>query len=128
LELCAVVRGEVDRVLVRDVHAGDRYGAVVVHLLDQLARELDRLHVRPEGASEYALDERFDLLLDPAENAQITGPSAASSLAAARGGTGLWRRGYDCRGGLLHRPLRVPTRSRDVRLECQPEPCGRGQR
>ena len=70
LELAAVVRREVDRVLVRDVDPRDGDGAVVVHLLDELARELDRLDVRPEGTAEHALDERFDLVLDRAENAQ----------------------------------------------------------
>jgi len=42
---------------------------VVVHLLDQLARELDGLDVRPEGTAEDALKEPFDLLLDRPENA-----------------------------------------------------------
>ena len=36
------------------VDARDRDAAVVVHLLDELARELDRLDVRPEGAAEHA--------------------------------------------------------------------------
>ena len=68
LELLAVGGGEVDRVLVRDVDARDGDGLVVVHLLRELARELDRLDVRPERAPEDALEERLDLLLDCPED------------------------------------------------------------
>ena len=68
LELRPVGGREVDRVLVRDVDARDGDGAVVVHLLRELARELDGLDVRLEGTAEHALDERFDLVLDSAEN------------------------------------------------------------
>ena len=46
-----------------------RRRAVVVHLLDELARQLDRLDVRPERAAEDPLEEAFDLLLDAAEDA-----------------------------------------------------------
>ena len=41
---------------------------MVVHLLRELARELDRLDVRPEGAAEDALEEGLDLLLDCPED------------------------------------------------------------
>ena len=64
-------RREVDRVLVRDVDARDGDRAVVVHLLRQLARELDRLDVGSEGTAEHALEERLDLLLDCAQNGQL---------------------------------------------------------
>jgi len=36
---------------------------VGVHLLGQLASELDRLHLRAEGAAEDPLDEAFDATL-----------------------------------------------------------------
>jgi hypothetical protein len=42
---------------------------VVVHLLRQLARELDRLDVGSKGAPEHPLEEAFDLLLDVPEDA-----------------------------------------------------------
>jgi hypothetical protein len=70
-ELLPVGLGEVDRVLVRDVDARDRDRPVLVHLLRQLARELDGLHVRAEGAAEHPLEEAFDLLLDAAEDAHL---------------------------------------------------------
>ena len=73
LELAAVVRGEVDRVLVRDVHARDRDRAVVVHLLDELPGELDRLDVRPEGAAEHALEEGLQLRLDRPQDTHAAG-------------------------------------------------------
>ena len=65
----AVGPGEVDRVLVRNVDAGDGDRAVLVHLLRELPRQLNRLDVRPEGTAEHPLEEAFDLLLDAAENA-----------------------------------------------------------
>ena len=67
-ELVAVAGGEVDRVLVRDVDARHRHVPVVVHLLHQLACELDRLDVRAERAAEHALEERFELRFDAAED------------------------------------------------------------
>ena len=67
-ELLAVVRREVDRVLVRDVHPRDGHGAVVVHLLRELPRELDWLHVGAKCSPEDALEEGLDLPLDRAEN------------------------------------------------------------
>ena len=72
-ELLAVGLGEVDRVLVRDVDARDRDRPVLVHLLRQLSRQLDRLDVRPEGTAEHPLEEAFDLLLDGAEDAHAVG-------------------------------------------------------
>ena len=67
-ELLAVLRREVDRVLVRDVDARDGDVLVVVHLLLELARELDRLHVRAEGTAEDALEEGLELLFDGSEH------------------------------------------------------------
>jgi hypothetical protein len=67
-ELLVVARREIDRVLVRDVDARDRDVLVLVPLLDQLARELDGLHVRAERAAEHALEERLELGFDVAEN------------------------------------------------------------
>ena len=89
------MRREVDRVLVRDVDARDRDRAVVVHLLDELPRQLDRLHVRPEGTTEHALDECFDLLFDRAENAQ----RAVSRPFESTGGPRLPGAGASCRDG-----------------------------
>ena len=57
LEAPVVVGGEPDRVLVRHVDARDRGGLVGVHLLRELARDLDRLHAGAEGAAEHAFDE-----------------------------------------------------------------------
>src|SRR5207237_38253 len=91
LELGPVVRREVDRVLVGNVDARDRDGAVVVHLLDELARELDGLHVRPEGAAEYALAEGFDLVLDSAPRRRTgVGAAAAGASAPASAATSGW--------------------------------------
>ena len=66
LELAAVLLGEVDRVLVGDVDAGDARGLVGVHLLGEFAGEFDRLHLRAEGAAEDPLDEAFDATLEVA--------------------------------------------------------------
>ena len=67
-ELVAVGGRQVDRVLVRDVHARDRDAPVIVHLLDELSGQLDRLDVRPKGAPEHALEEGFQLRFDGAQN------------------------------------------------------------
>ena len=64
LKLLPVDRGEVERVLVGDVDAGDRDGLVVVHLLRKLAGELDRLHVCSKGTAEDAFEKAFDLGFD----------------------------------------------------------------
>jgi hypothetical protein len=42
---------------------------MVVHLLGELARQLDRLHLGAEGAAEDALDEAFDPTLEIAQDA-----------------------------------------------------------
>ena len=72
-ELLAVGRRQVDRVLVRRVHARDRDHAVVLHLLDELARQLDRLHVGAKSAPEDPLEEAFQLVLDVPEDAHPRG-------------------------------------------------------
>ena len=41
---------------------------MIVHLLHELARKLDRLDMRAEGAPEDALEETFDLGLDRAQH------------------------------------------------------------
>ena len=46
---------------------------MLVHLLRELAGELDGLDVRPEGAAEDPLEEAFDLLLDGSEDAHAGG-------------------------------------------------------
>ena len=63
-ELLAVARREVEHVLVRDVDARDRDRAVLVHLLGELAGELDRLDVRLEGTAEHPLEEGLELLFE----------------------------------------------------------------
>jgi hypothetical protein len=42
-----------------------------VHLLRQLARDLDRLHLRGEGTAEHPLDEVLDPLLQVSQNADV---------------------------------------------------------
>ena len=71
LELLPVGRTEVDDVLVRRVDARDRDDAVVLHLLDQLPRQLDGLDVRAERTAEDALEEAFDPVLDVPEDAHV---------------------------------------------------------
>ncbi len=56
-ELLAVVRREVEDVLVRHIDARDGHGLVLVHLLCELPGQLDRLDMRPEGAPEDPLDQ-----------------------------------------------------------------------
>ncbi len=56
-ELLAVVRRQIEHVLVRDVYPRDRNGLVLVHLLRELARELHGLHVRTKGTPEHSLHE-----------------------------------------------------------------------
>ena len=62
---------------------------MVVHLLDELARELDGLDVRPERAAEEALEEALDLcsMLRSTLNAGI--PPARELKHASRTGLGL---------------------------------------
>ena len=66
LELDPVLAREEDRVLVGHVDARDAGGLVGVHLLGQLAGQLDRLHLGAEGAAEDPLDEAFDPTLEVA--------------------------------------------------------------
>jgi hypothetical protein len=73
VELLPVVGREVQRELVRDVHARDRDVPVVVHLLRELARQLDRLDVRSEGAPEHAFEQALDLRFDAAEHGHCAG-------------------------------------------------------
>src|SRR3954451_6004264 len=56
---------------------------MLVHLLGQLARQLDRLNVRPECTPEKALEEALDLALDGAQDAHV--PEAVSRLRVATG-------------------------------------------
>src|SRR5205823_2871452 len=69
LEPLTVLGGEPDRVLVRNVDARDGGGPVGVHLLRQLAGQLDRLDLRREGTAEHPLDEVLDSLLEVSQNA-----------------------------------------------------------
>jgi len=67
-KLLAIVRREVHGVLVRDVDAGNGDRAVLVHLLCELARKLDRLDVRPKSTAENPLEKGLDFLFDCAED------------------------------------------------------------
>ena len=64
LELSAVAGREVDGVLVGDVDPRDGDVAMVVHLLCELPRQLDRLDVRSKRAAEDTLEEGLDLPFD----------------------------------------------------------------
>jgi hypothetical protein len=44
---------------------------MVFHLLDQLARKLDRLHVRAKSAAEDAFEKALDLVFDVPEDAHL---------------------------------------------------------
>jgi hypothetical protein len=48
---------------------------VVVHLLHELPRQLDRLDVRAEGATEHAFEEAFDLRFEGAQDRHEQGVS-----------------------------------------------------
>jgi hypothetical protein len=69
LEARVVLGREVDRVLVRDVHLRHRRRAVGVHLLGELAGDLDRLHLGAEGTAEHPFDEALDPGFEIAEDA-----------------------------------------------------------
>jgi len=45
-----------------------------IHLLRQLASELDGLHLRREGAAEHPFDEVLDPLLEVSKNADSEAP------------------------------------------------------
>src|SRR6476661_6448384 len=84
LELLAVAGGEVDRVLVRDIDARHRRRAVLVHLLRELACELDRLDVGAEGAAEDSFEDALQPLLDSPQHHYDAGevtPSAGARSA-----------------------------------------------
>jgi hypothetical protein len=78
VEALAVVGGQPHHVLVRDVRARHRDRLVLVHLLRQPARELDRSDLRPEHAAERPLHEVGDLALEASENGH--GELAAGSF------------------------------------------------
>ena len=61
--------GEVEEVLVRRVDPADRDSLPVIHLLGELAGELDRLDVRAKGATEHALEQGLQRVLDSAQYA-----------------------------------------------------------
>ena len=89
-ELLAVARREVDRVLVRHVDARHGDHPVVVHLLDEFSRQLDRLDVRAERAAEDAFEDRLDLLLDRSKDAHggdLTDWCSVSRRPTERGGS-----------------------------------------
>ena len=83
LEPLVVLGREPDRVLVRHVHAGHRRGPVGVHLLGELAGDLDRLNLRREGAAEDPLDEVLDPLLQVSQNADLGSSGVAGRRARA---------------------------------------------
>src|SRR6185437_13646050 len=94
-ELLTVGRVQIDRVGVRDVDAVDRDRAVVVHLLGQLAGQLDGLHGRSERATEEAFDKAPDPAFDVAENAHGGLPTRGDLGSAAA--LGIWS--GDCPDG-----------------------------
>ena len=95
LELLAVLRRQVDRVLVRHVRARDRDGLVVAHLLRELARDLDRLDLGLEGLREGALEEALELLFDSAQQAHdVRHPRRDALLVARRRNEPGTRRGH----------------------------------
>ena len=100
----AIVGRQPDGVLVGDVGARNRHGAVLVHLLGQLVRDLDRAHLGLEDAAERALDEAGDAILEVAQHAHRW----STPLAAPRSGAGgHGRRGSD--GRAARRAARRPT-------------------
>src|SRR5215218_6489187 len=86
LELRAVAGREVDDVLVRRVDLRDGDHLVVVHLLRELPRQLDRLHVAAERASEGAFEKRLDLLLDSPKHGDPPAPESTEPLSRRRPG------------------------------------------
>src|SRR5919106_1808804 len=62
-ELLAVLRRQEEAVVIGHVDAGDGDHLVVLHLLGQLVRQLDRLHARLERAAERALHQAAELRL-----------------------------------------------------------------
>jgi hypothetical protein len=90
-ELLAILRREIDRVGVGDVDGLDGDDLVVIHLLGQLAGQLDGLDVRLEGPADAALEDALQLALDPSQKPHCTSLSCRSRalrqpvLAAASG-------------------------------------------
>src|SRR5690606_8862822 len=74
LEPLVILRPQPDRVLVGDVHPRDRGRAVRVHLLRELARDLDRLDLRREGTGEHPLDEALDPGFEVPQDADLGSP------------------------------------------------------
>ena len=72
LELRPVLGRQVDPELVRHVGTRERDALRVLHLLRQLAGELDRLDLRAERAAEGPLHEAFQLRLEVSEHAHRT--------------------------------------------------------
>jgi hypothetical protein len=62
-ELLAILRRQENPVVVGDVDARDGDHLVVLHLLGELVRQLDRLHARLERAAERALHQAAELRL-----------------------------------------------------------------
>ena len=74
LEALVVLRAEPDRVLVGHVDARDRGGAVRVHLLGELARDLDGLDLRREGARERTLNQVLNPCFEVSKDAYVDSP------------------------------------------------------
>src|SRR5215207_718563 len=71
LEPLVVVWAEPHRVLVRHVNTLDGRCLVRVHLLGELARDLDWLHAGAEGTAEHAFDEALDAGFKVAQDADL---------------------------------------------------------
>jgi hypothetical protein len=74
LQPLTVLGREPDGVLVGHVDAGHGRRAMRIHLLGQLASELDGLHLRREGATEHPFNEVLDPLLEVSKNADPKAP------------------------------------------------------
>jgi hypothetical protein len=84
LEALAVLGAEPDGVLVRHVDASDGRGPVGVHLLRELARDFDRLHLRGEGTREHPFDEVFDPCFEVSKDADGDSPWRVRTRAGPR--------------------------------------------
>ncbi len=74
LETLVILGAEPDRVLVGHVDARDRGGAMRVHLLRELARDLDGLDLRREGARERTLDQVLYSCFEVSKDAYVDSP------------------------------------------------------
>src|SRR5918994_125470 len=108
LEALVVLGREEDRVLVGDVHLRHRGGPVRVHLLGQLASDLDRLDLGAERTAEHALDEALDPGFEIAQNADRCSHSWGRDTHAARPRCGRVRYGP-------HNPSAPPVGERGTR-------------